>query len=141
VNINKPHDIAVVAQLVLALGLEELIVVGTTLDPTHSKVVAKLASWNIGVDARSNLPWRRVNSLQDLADQQHRLVATSPTGGVPLPKFDYTANDVFVLGGAAGLSQTNLSMCDVRLTIPCNDGVPFLTVAGVVPLLVGYLLF
>jgi tRNA G18 (ribose-2'-O)-methylase SpoU len=141
VNLNKPHDVAIVAQLVIAFGIPELIVVGTTLDPTHPKVVAKLSSWNVSVEARKGLKWRRVDSLQSLAQEQLRLVATTTLGGKPIAEFEPSEEDVFVLGGASGLSKVNVQQCDQNVTIPLAEGVPFLTVSGVVPLLVGHFLF
>ena len=52
VNLNKPHDVAIVCQMALAFG-SEIFIIGTTLDPTHSKVMHKIMSWNIKADSMS----------------------------------------------------------------------------------------
>ena len=137
VNLNKPHDVAIASQLALAFEQVELLIVGTTLNPHHKKVVSKLRSWNIDQDSIKQISWKRIDSLLNLKDEGFDLIATSPLNGENLFTFSLKGNEVFVLGGAAGLSKQDIAICSKIITIQCNSEVPFLTVGTVVPLIIG----
>lgn len=138
VNLIKPHDIAIVCQLALAFELE-IFLVGSTITPTHKKVISKLVSWNIDQASINSLRWKQVDTLDELKNSGYRLLATTPHKGDNLFTFSIQEMDIFVLGGAAGLSKENLNKCSLSLTIPCQSTVPFLTVGSVVPLIIGHI--
>ncbi len=137
VNLNKPHDLAVVAQTALALQCVEVFLVGNTLDLTHPKVLSKVRSWNINPAHLQSLQTSRVPKLAEL--DGYRLIGLMPSGGGSLFDMSVTDIDLFVLGGANGLSSADEKLLDAKITLDCDARVPFLTVASVVPTVCFYL--
>ncbi len=137
VHMNKPHDVAIALQLAMAFPDLEVFSIGTTLDPGHKKIHDKVASWTVDM-GKNVAKWERVASLDELSSRGFNLVSTSPRDGTNLFAYEVADNDVFVLGGAAGLSKENLAKCHSAITIPCDPSVPFLTVGSVIPLLIGH---
>jgi len=138
VNLNKPHDVAITLQLAMAFRYLEVFAIGTTLEPDHKKIHNKVSSWTVDMSKASEAHWERVASLDELVSRGYNLVSTSPRNGTSVFAYEVGDNDVFVLGGAAGLSKDNLAKCQNAITIPCDPSVPFLTVGSVIPLLIGH---
>ncbi len=137
VNLNKPHDLAVVAQVALALQRIEVFLVGNTLDLTHPKVLSKVRSWNIDPAHLRKVRTTRASKLSEL--DNYRLIGLMPTGGNSLFEAATYDNNLYVLGGANGLSSSDERLLDTKITLKCDPCVPFLTVASVVPALCFYL--
>lgn len=140
VHLNKPIDMALVGQIVLATNQMKVTTIGRGLDFGHPKVVAKMRSWNIDnpyelLKDKSH----RCNSILELRLQNPsaRLVGTLPAGGANPFEFSWYDNDIIVIGGANGLSREDISHLDDAVTIPMAAPVEFLTV-GIVVAALGY---
>lgn len=136
-NLNKPHDLAVVAQVALALQGIEVFLVGDTLDLMHPKVLSKVRSWNIDPAHLQKIKTTRASKLSEL--ESYHLVGLMPAGGESLFEAATSSNNLYVLGGANGLSSSDERLLDTKITLKCDPCVPFLTVASVVPTLCFYL--
>ncbi len=136
VNLNKPYDLAQAAQVSLATTIRvphiAFEMVGVTMDFADPKVALKVASWNIDKSLIETIP-RRINTLANIKNQGFRLVATVASSGKSALDYQWQNNDVIVIGGANGLSKSNLSLMDDVITIPCS--LPFLTTPTVIPVL------
>jgi len=141
VHLNKPHDVAVVAQVVLAAEVEKIFFIGNGVDFLHPKVVSKVMSWNIDPMLLRNLSTAKMKTLGDVRKEGLRLIGTSPDEKtISLFSYEPQDNDVFVLGGANGLSQADRNLLDMTIKIPCSNKISFLTVSTVVPILVYYVI-
>jgi tRNA G18 (ribose-2'-O)-methylase SpoU len=142
VHLNKPHDIAMVAQT--ALSTEQLRVhqVGDTLGFDHPKVQSKVESWNTG-DQSAYLS-SISECCQTLAELKSkttgRLIGTVVKNGKNPFEYNWLKDDVIVLGGANGLSATDVDQLDDTVTIPMSGRTSFLTVDTVVSVLTYHIL-
>jgi len=135
VHLNKPIDIAHIAQIALATDHIVTHQIGSTLDFGFQKVAAKVASWNIKRSDIDSLS-RRETTLDDLKEEGFRLVGTAPEATQSALDFEWQDNDVIVIGGANGLSERDMSKMDEMIGIPTSDKISFLTVTPVVSILV-----
>jgi tRNA(Leu) C34 or U34 (ribose-2'-O)-methylase TrmL len=142
VHLNKPLDLAYVAQIALATGHVEVNYVGTTLSLKHPKVQSKVRSWNIDANKLADVETNQFDTVKELkaANSDARLVATTVYGGDNPFRFDWQPDDIIVIGGANGLSKADLAETDCQVSIPTAPETSFLTVASVVPSLTYHIL-
>lgn len=138
VHVNLPSDIAQLAQVILSTSNQvphiATYLVGQTLDFMTPKIRNKIMSWNIREKQIKWIP-RKTTSLIDLKNTGFRLIGTSPHQGSNALDYQWKANDILVIGGAKGLSQSNIELMDEMIRIPCSTDVPFLTTPTVIPIL------
>ena len=143
VHLNKPIDIAMVGQTVLATGHVRADMVGQSIDFDHPKVIAKLKSWNIK-DPMNLLKGKSTHyqTIEELhrANFSSRLIGAVVSRGDNPFDYDWKENDIIVMGGANGLSSRDVDVMDELVTIPTPDDVDFLTVSTVVSALTYHIL-
>src|SRR5699024_10991159 len=136
-----------------ALGVDGVLFGAATGDPLYRRVV-RVSMGHVLRLPFAHLPgspttWQR--SLQDLREQGFRIVALTPSGGVPLARAVESGGVAFVLGGEGpglteravragrgacargaegpGLTEHAMRACDVRSTLPMTPGTDSLNVA------------
>jgi hypothetical protein len=129
VNVKKFNDVSNILILYLAFNnLIKLNIVGQSVDFNSVKVKRKLQSMNI-VDYENQLnKIEYFNDLDMLKKQRpnQRFVATVAQNTLVDEKYSYSFGDIIIIGGANGLSKSELSVSDVRMTIKINPKVSFL---------------
>jgi hypothetical protein len=139
IHLNKPFDLAYAAQLSLASVKKEtphigFYMVGKTMDFMYPKILGKIKSWNIDENDIKWIP-RIKSDLKELKKENNRLIGTSPHASVDALNFEWKENDILVIGGANGLSNSDQKLMDTNIALPCSEKVPFLTVPVVLPIL------
>lgn len=135
VHLNKPLEVSLVGQVALATGHLEVSMVGNTLGFDHPKVNSKLKSWNIesGIDelVKNATRYEDLDQLKE-DNENSQLVGTVVDGGENPFLRDWQDDDVVVIGGANGLSRSDVSKMDDLVTIPTTEVIKFLTISNVV---------
>lgn len=143
VHLNKPFDIAMVAQIVAATGHVRVDMVGQGIGLDHPKVVSKLKSWTIANPSNllegTSSHYDTIDELR-LRNERSRLIGAVVSGGVNPFKYEWQDDDIIVIGGANGLSRRDTEGMDETITIPTPPEVPFLTVSTVVTALTYHIL-
>ncbi len=143
VHLNKPFDVAMIAQTVASTCHVRVDLVGQSIDFDHPKVVTKLKSWVISdpvklLSGKSS----QYESIDDLKqkNRESRLIGAVVTGGSNPFQYEWEDNDIIVIGGANGLSRQDVEQMDDTITIPTVPEVEFLTVSTVVSSLTYHIL-
>lgn len=143
VHVNLPSDIAQLAQVILSTSNPvphiATYLIGQTLDFMTPKIRNKIMSWNIREEQIKWIP-RKTTDLIELKKNGFNLIGTSPHQGKNALDYQWQSNDILVIGGAKGLSQSNIELMDEMIKIPCSKEVPFLTTPTVIPILTYYTL-
>lgn len=141
-HLNKPFDLAAVAQTAIATGHVEIDLIGATLDLDHPKVSSKVDSWNIKHDNLDKINIRRFSTIEELKKNSPnlRVIGTVVRGGDNAFNFEWEPNDIIIIGGANGLSRHDLKYVDELVTIPTTPETNFLTVSTVIPVLTYHIL-
>ncbi|HRN97051.1 MAG TPA: hypothetical protein PLZ58_01180 [Candidatus Saccharibacteria bacterium] len=143
VHLNKPFDLAMVGQTMMATGNMKADVIGQSLKFNHPKVISKLESWNISnpldtLEGRS----RYYKDVEDMKkhNSKSRLIGAVVVGGENPFLYDWRSDDIVVIGGANGLSASDIEKMDDLISIPMTPEVDFLTVSTVVSALTYHIL-
>lgn len=140
VHLNKPFDVAMVGQVIVATGHVEASLVGQGIGFNHPKVISRLESWNIQHPEEllrdKSKCYRTIDALKQ-ENKTSRFVETVVEGGENPFRYKWRDDDIIVIGGANGLSKQDIEKMDALVTIPIPPEVEFLTVSTVVAVL-GY---
>ncbi len=142
VYLNKPLDVALTAQLTIATGHIETTFVGKSMDYKHKKVADKVASWGFSKESIKSLPEDKVQTVTELIERNpnSRLIGCVVSGGSNPFEFDWSDEDILVIGGANGLSRADQELMDGLVTIPTTEATSFMTVSNVVSALTYHIL-
>lgn len=117
-----------IARIAAGLGWDSLLVSPGGADPLYRRAI------KASMGATLTLPWRRMDSLDDLARMKEagfRLVATTLSDrAVDLAGYEAPEKTVLLLGTeGSGLSEAWLDLADDHVTVPMTDAVDSLNVA------------
>jgi TrmH family RNA methyltransferase len=125
-RLRDPGNLGTLLRTALAAGVDQVLLLPGTVDPTNPKVVRG------GAGAHFWLPISMVGwDGLERAIAGCRAVLSTPGGGVDYAEFDWREPVALVVGGeAAGAGERVRSSVDLTVSIPMADGVESLNVAA-----------
>ena len=138
-SLRDPRDLAEMIHLGLAEDLD-LELTGSSLPPTHQKVINIIDSWI--TDFRDNPQLEHVSVHSDfvkrvsaLKKQGYVIVGTSPNSKKSLFEYDFSVGKHVIVFGTetTGLSKEKMALMDEMLCVPMKNKTKFFTIRAIAP--------
>lgn len=139
-SIRDPRDIAEVIHLGLAANIN-IEFTGSSLLPTHQKVLAIIDSWIPGFRANPKLKHFSFHEdfekrILELRKKGFSIIGTSPHTGYSLFESNLSKGKHVIVFGTetSGLSGEKIRLMDEMLCVPMENGTKFFTIRSIAPM-------
>jgi len=141
-SLRDPRDLAEVIHLGLAFDIE-IELTGSSLHPTHVKVINIIDSWLPEFRNNPNLGHVSIHSdfekrISVLKKRGYEIIGTSSTTPktIPLSKVDFVKGKKVIVFGteSSGLSKEKMRLMDKIISVPMKNKTRFFTVRAVAPI-------
>ncbi|MFA5125832.1 MAG: TrmH family RNA methyltransferase [archaeon] len=138
-SLRDPRDLAQMIHLGLAAGIE-IELTGSSLPPTHQKVINIIDSWIHNFRDNQELSHVSIHSdfekrIKALKKQGYGIMGTSSQKGSNLFQADLSKGKHVIVFGTetSGLSKEKMDLMDKILRVPMQNNTKFFTISAIAP--------
>ena len=138
-SLRDPRDLAQMIHLGLACDIE-IELTGSSLHPTHQKVINIVDSWVDNFRDKPLLSHVSIHSdfekrIKALKKQGYTIVGTSPNTGTSFFESDFSGGKHVIVFGTetTGLIKEKMSLMDKMVKIPMQNKTKFFTIGAIAP--------